>query len=170
MLINGTSDPINPYQGGIVTLFGFASRGTVMSSVASAQNFATRNGITTQPTLGEVPQLKSKRVAFSRNTVANPFGGRDLLKYLKTRSENDAHHRPLFLRFCLKKRAYSGLAPAYCLTQSSKHWYAILLIIQFQLSDCFHGSKNPRGAFMIASLAFTGMILVTGSGSTVLYV
>ena len=56
MLINGTSDPINPYQGGIVTLFGFASRGTVMSSVASAQNFATRNGITTQPTLGEVPQ------------------------------------------------------------------------------------------------------------------
>src|SRR6476619_7429070 len=30
--------------------------GTVMSSVASAQNFATRNGITTQPTPGEVPQ------------------------------------------------------------------------------------------------------------------
>jgi len=56
MLINGTSDPINPYQGGIVTLFGFASRGTVMSSVASAQNFATRNGITTQLTPGEVPQ------------------------------------------------------------------------------------------------------------------
>ncbi len=56
MLINGTSDPINPYQGGIVTLFGFASRGTVMSSVASAQNFATRNGITTQPTPGEVSQ------------------------------------------------------------------------------------------------------------------
>ena len=27
-----------------------------MSSVASAQNFATRNGITTQPTPGEVPQ------------------------------------------------------------------------------------------------------------------
>ena len=27
-----------------------------MSAVASAQNFATRNGITTQPTPGEVPQ------------------------------------------------------------------------------------------------------------------
>jgi polyhydroxybutyrate depolymerase len=40
MLINGTADPINPYQGGIVRLFGFASRGTVMSSIASAQNLA----------------------------------------------------------------------------------------------------------------------------------
>jgi polyhydroxybutyrate depolymerase len=49
MLINGTLDPINPYQGGIVTLFGFARRGSVMSSVASAQNFAERNGITTPP-------------------------------------------------------------------------------------------------------------------------
>src|ERR1700722_10752902 len=39
MLINGTADPINPYQGGIVTLFGFASRGAVMSSMASAQHF-----------------------------------------------------------------------------------------------------------------------------------
>jgi poly(3-hydroxybutyrate) depolymerase len=46
MLINGTSDPINPYQGGIVTLFGFASRGSVMSSVRSAQNLAERSGIT----------------------------------------------------------------------------------------------------------------------------
>jgi polyhydroxybutyrate depolymerase len=43
MLINGTADPINPYQGGIVTLFGFASRGSVMSSMASAQHFAERN-------------------------------------------------------------------------------------------------------------------------------
>jgi len=49
MLINGTADPINPYQGGIVRLFGFASRGTVMSSIASAQNLAERNGIVSPP-------------------------------------------------------------------------------------------------------------------------
>ena len=49
MLINGTSDPINPYEGGIVTLFGFASRGSVMSSVASAQHFADRNGVANPP-------------------------------------------------------------------------------------------------------------------------
>ena len=54
MLINGTADPINPYQGGIVTLFGFAGRGAVMSSMASAQNFAERNGITIPPVRGEL--------------------------------------------------------------------------------------------------------------------
>jgi polyhydroxybutyrate depolymerase len=56
MLINGTLDPINPYQGGIVTLFGFASRGSVMSSMASTQDFAERNGITTPPIPGELPK------------------------------------------------------------------------------------------------------------------
>jgi polyhydroxybutyrate depolymerase len=56
MLINGTADPINPYQGGIVTLFGFASRGSVMSSVASAQNFAERNGINSPPVRGQLPK------------------------------------------------------------------------------------------------------------------
>ena len=49
MLINGTSDPINPYEGGVVTLFGFGSRGSVMSSVASAQHFADRNGVANPP-------------------------------------------------------------------------------------------------------------------------
>jgi polyhydroxybutyrate depolymerase len=56
MLINGTADPINPYHGRIVTLFGFASRGSVMSSVASAQNFAERNGIGTRPISGQLPK------------------------------------------------------------------------------------------------------------------
>jgi polyhydroxybutyrate depolymerase len=49
MLVNGTEDPINPYQGGLVTIFGLAGRGTVMSSEASARTFAERNGITTSP-------------------------------------------------------------------------------------------------------------------------
>jgi polyhydroxybutyrate depolymerase len=59
MLINGTSDPINPYQGGIVTLFGFASRGSVMSSVGSAQNLAERNGITSPPIPGQLAKGSS---------------------------------------------------------------------------------------------------------------
>jgi polyhydroxybutyrate depolymerase len=54
MLINGTLDPISPYSGGVVTLFGFASRGAVMSSLGTAQSFAVRNGISTPPTLREV--------------------------------------------------------------------------------------------------------------------
>jgi polyhydroxybutyrate depolymerase len=56
MLINGTADPINPYQGGIVTLFGFASRGAVMSSMASAQHFAARNRITDPPIREQLPK------------------------------------------------------------------------------------------------------------------
>jgi polyhydroxybutyrate depolymerase len=54
MVVNGTSDPINPYLGGTVTIFGFASRGSVMSSVALAQSFAERNGITTPPILNQL--------------------------------------------------------------------------------------------------------------------
>lgn len=49
MLVNGTEDPINPYRGGLVTIFGFAGRGSVMSSEASARTFAERNGITISP-------------------------------------------------------------------------------------------------------------------------
>ena len=56
MLINGTADPINPYQGGIVTLFGFASRGAVMSSMASAQHFAARNRVTDPPIREQLPK------------------------------------------------------------------------------------------------------------------
>lgn len=59
MLINGTADPINPYQGGIVTLFGFARRGRVMSSIASAQHFAVRNGITSPPVPRQLPKSSS---------------------------------------------------------------------------------------------------------------
>ena len=56
MLINGTADPINPYQGGVVTLFGFASRGSVMSSMASAQHFAARNRIADPPIREQLPK------------------------------------------------------------------------------------------------------------------
>ena len=39
-IVNGTSDPINPYEGGLVTLFGFGNRGTVLSALESATYFA----------------------------------------------------------------------------------------------------------------------------------
>ncbi|MEX8548745.1 MAG: PHB depolymerase family esterase [Mucilaginibacter sp.] len=49
MLITGTKDPINPYNGGNVTLFGFKKLGAVVSAQASAENLTERNGITTKP-------------------------------------------------------------------------------------------------------------------------
>lgn len=39
-IVNGTNDPINPYGGGRVTLFGFGDRGTVVSSPETAAQFA----------------------------------------------------------------------------------------------------------------------------------
>ncbi|WP_164483757.1 MULTISPECIES: PHB depolymerase family esterase [unclassified Polaromonas] len=44
MLVNGTDDPINPYDGGRVTLFGFGNRGEVQSARASANHFARLHG------------------------------------------------------------------------------------------------------------------------------
>mgnify|MGYP000129681140 FL=1 len=47
-LIEGTQDPINPYDGGKVTLFGFGDRGDVLSADGSAQWFADGLGISLQ--------------------------------------------------------------------------------------------------------------------------
>lgn len=48
--VEGTQDPINPYGGGQVTLFGFGNRGNVLSAQESAQWFAHRLGLTaTEP-------------------------------------------------------------------------------------------------------------------------
>lgn len=44
MLVNGTDDPINPYDGGRVTLFGFGNWGEVLSARASASHFARLHG------------------------------------------------------------------------------------------------------------------------------
>lgn len=47
--VEGTQDPINPYQGGQVTLFGFGNRGGVLSAQASAEWFARVLGLTAEP-------------------------------------------------------------------------------------------------------------------------
>jgi polyhydroxybutyrate depolymerase len=49
VLLAGTKDPIVPYDGGRVTIFGFGDRGTVLSAPASARWFAQRNGLATEP-------------------------------------------------------------------------------------------------------------------------
>lgn len=44
LLVNGVNDPINPYEGGAVTLFGFGNRGEVRSARESAAWFARAAG------------------------------------------------------------------------------------------------------------------------------
>ena len=49
MIMNGTKDPLNPFDGGEVKLFGLFWRGKVRSSRESAQYFADLNNITGTP-------------------------------------------------------------------------------------------------------------------------
>ncbi|MFC5085829.1 alpha/beta hydrolase family esterase [Microvirga arabica] len=47
MLVSGTDDPIVPFHGGEVSLFGLASRGMALSAMETGAELARRNGITT---------------------------------------------------------------------------------------------------------------------------
>lgn len=62
MIMNGTEDPLNPFDGGEVKLFGFLKRGTVRSSRESAQYFANLNGIQGSPEAKETEVADKVRV------------------------------------------------------------------------------------------------------------
>ncbi|WP_181373082.1 alpha/beta hydrolase family esterase [Massilia glaciei] len=56
MIMNGTKDPLVPYAGGKVSLFGlFFHSGEVVSSKASAQYFADRNALAGAPVVSLAP-------------------------------------------------------------------------------------------------------------------
>ncbi|MBA3944513.1 MAG: polyhydroxybutyrate depolymerase [Herpetosiphonaceae bacterium] len=50
LLMSGTRDPIAPYNGGVISLFGFKPRGTALSALETARHFAQINSITAPPT------------------------------------------------------------------------------------------------------------------------
>ena len=54
LTINGTADPIVPFDGGVASLWGSEPRGPVLSSADSAALFAARNGITEPPVSAQV--------------------------------------------------------------------------------------------------------------------
>lgn len=49
LIMNGTADPVNPYAGGKVTLYGFGNRGTVRSALQTAEYFASLAGYPITP-------------------------------------------------------------------------------------------------------------------------
>ena len=57
VLMEGTRDAINPFDGGRVTIFGFGDRGTVLSAPASARWFAARAGLDAEPVSDAVQQF-----------------------------------------------------------------------------------------------------------------
>lgn len=50
-IFNGTNDPVNPYDGGLVSVFGDSTRGTVLSSLRSAEYWAKLAGLPDQSAL-----------------------------------------------------------------------------------------------------------------------
>lgn len=62
MIMNGTKDPLNPFDGGEVKLFGLVRRGKVRSSRESGQYFADLNGIAGAPVTNETPLTGEARV------------------------------------------------------------------------------------------------------------
>jgi polyhydroxybutyrate depolymerase len=62
VLMEGTKDPINPYAGGRVTIFGFGDRGTVLSSPDSALWFAQRAGLAATPASDSVQRIDGLEV------------------------------------------------------------------------------------------------------------
>lgn len=66
LIMNGTEDPINPFEGGRVTLFGFGDRGNVRSALESATYFARRNGVASAPVIERIPQEDSAATSAER--------------------------------------------------------------------------------------------------------
>lgn len=72
MIMNGTDDPLVPYAGGEINLLGlFYKGGQVMSSTASAQYFADRNGIAGPPQVHLTPTAQGRPVEHARWQVAD---------------------------------------------------------------------------------------------------
>ncbi len=70
LLVNGTRDPINPYAGGHVSLFGWDDRGTVRSSEETAAYFAALAGAPLGQSAAEVtvPRAPGIPTAVERTT------------------------------------------------------------------------------------------------------
>lgn len=72
MILNGTEDPLVPFDGGDINLLGlFYKGGQVISSTASAQYFADRNAIAGQPQVKLTQTTQGARVEHARWQAAD---------------------------------------------------------------------------------------------------
>ena len=74
LIINGTDDPINPFAGGRVTIFGFGDRGNVLSATATAEFFAGRNAVAGAPVVERIPQQRSAATSVDRTSWRSASG------------------------------------------------------------------------------------------------
>jgi polyhydroxybutyrate depolymerase len=81
LILNGTADPINPYGGGKVTLFGFGDRGRVLSARESAAYFVRRNGIADPPTAEAIAQPEGSGPTSAERVVWRSVAGAEVRLY-----------------------------------------------------------------------------------------
>lgn len=82
LIMNGTKDPMNPYEGGIVSNYGFSSRGTVRSSMGTARYFANLAGYDDNPTeTATLPHLNQSDPTSVRRDIWRAGGKPEIILY-----------------------------------------------------------------------------------------
>ncbi|MFN2567187.1 MAG: hypothetical protein ABR499_19500 [Gemmatimonadaceae bacterium] len=112
LIVNGTADPINPYEGGKVTLFGFGDRGRVLSARESAAYFARRNGIADPPTTEAIAQSEGSGPTSAERAVWRSAAGAEVRLYT---IRNGGHTMPHpHVRFPRIPRPHASRAERTC--------------------------------------------------------
>jgi polyhydroxybutyrate depolymerase len=108
MLVEGTEDPINPYAGGAVTLFGFSPRGQVLSAVETARAFAAANGATGTP---EAEHLAPTRTGdpTTVDTLTWTAGGKPVTRLYTANGSGHVIPQPEFRFYLLLGRVTSAI-------------------------------------------------------------
>lgn len=75
LIMNGTRDPINPYQGGMVSILGFGNRGAVLSARASAEYFARLDGAPGSPVTQILPGQSERDRTWAERALWSSPGG-----------------------------------------------------------------------------------------------
>ncbi len=95
LLIAGTQDPISPYGGGRVTLFGFGNRGLALSARATAETFVRRNNLSGSHLAATLPhQRASDPTAVER--LVGPHRGRPVVALYTVRGGGHVVPQPTF--------------------------------------------------------------------------
>jgi len=81
LIMTGTKDPISPYNGGVESLFGKQSRGTVLSSPATVQYFTTLNNQTDTPQPYLLPHKQISGNTFVSVTDYNQPDQKEVMDY-----------------------------------------------------------------------------------------
>ncbi|MFC4856010.1 alpha/beta hydrolase family esterase [Actinophytocola glycyrrhizae] len=96
LIMAGTDDPISPFQGGEVTIFGFSARGRVMSADDTTKTFVNLNGITDAPVTRTLAHRDGSTDTTVREVAHREVGKAPVVQYVIERGGHvipTAHHR-----------------------------------------------------------------------------